>query len=625
LLTAHTLPYAVLVNRYVMFDIDRGWGFDVEMEMSPRYEPRTTSILSADVVDYSRSIAIDAVRTVTVLGACRDIIGEFVSEHGGRIFGSAGDSFMIEFADPTEALRCAVAMQRALRQRNRRVQDAHRMWFRTGVNIGEVIEESNGVLHGQSVNIAVRLQEACPIGGVVVSSLLRSRIDDAAEFRFRSLGELPFKNIQTPIEVLEVVVPEADTAERAPASTIVDLEEPVPGFSGRPALAVLPFENVTRDARLDYLSDGLSEELTTRLSHLRWFPIIDRNSSFAFRGATIGAREIGRRLGARYLLEGSVRVAGDRLRVTARLVDSEADHTFWSNDYDVRLPDLVYMLEEVAKCIIATLEGRMEEAEEARARGRRRSRLDTWGIIWRGRWHLNRLNNADAEEARRLFAEAVGQDPQSAEALIHLTWWTWYDVWSQRRPRDQILAFRDLALRAVEADELDSRGHLLAGCAEILLRDPDQALGHLDRAIRLNPSLAYAHAQIGSSHMLAGRPRDAIAPLKTSLRLNPQDHYVFYVLGELAAVHYMLGEWDEALQLADKSLSLRPAYWHARMTKIGALSRRGGQAVAAAEREILFRQHRKFSREFIEWLPFEDRGWIDYFAEGVLQAKGGKS
>ena len=589
------------------------------MAMPHRYAPRLTSILSADVVDYSRMIADDAGRTVTVLCACREIIDGLVGRHGGRVFGSAGDSLMIEFAEPIEALRCAVAVQRAIRQRNRIVPEAERMWFRTGVNVGEVIQEDNGVLHGQSVNIAVRLQEACPVGGVVTSSLVRARIGDAAEFRLRSLGELSFKNIQSPIEVLEVVMAEADLPERTPALTIVDVRQPVPGFSGRPALAVLPFDNVTGDAKYDYLSDGLSEDLTTRFSHLRWLPIIDRNSSFALRGAPMGAREIGRLLGARYLLEGSLRVVGKQLRVTARLVDSDAAHVFWSGEYDVQIPDLVSTLEEVASCIIATLEGRMGRAEETRARGRRRSRLDSWGIIWRGRWHMNRLTDADAEEARRLFTEAVNQDPQSAEALIHLTWWTWYDVWRQRRPRDQILAFRNLALRAVEADALDSRGHLLAGCAEILLRDLDRALDHLERAIRLNPSLAYAHAQIGSSHMLAGRPREAIAPLKTSLRLNPQDHYVFYVLGELAAVHHMLGDWEEAVALADKSLGLRPAYWHARMTKIGALSRIGKEAAAAAERDILFCQHGEFSREYIEWLPFKDRGWIDYFTEGVLQ------
>jgi tetratricopeptide (TPR) repeat protein len=263
------------------------------------------------------------------------------------------------------------------------------------------------------------------------------------------------------------------------------------------------------------------------------------------------------------------------------------------------------------------MEGRIERAEQVRARARRQSRLDVWGLIWRGRWHLNRLTRADAAEARRLFEEALAIDPQSPEALIHLTWWTWYDAWTQRRPHEQLLAYRELALRALRADELDSRAQLLVGGAEILLRNLDVALRHVNEAIRLNPSLAYAHAQVGSISYLAGRPQEAIDPLKKSLRLNPLGYYVFYVLGELAIAQYMLGDWEQAIDYADKALSLRPSYWYARTVKIGALARRGDHACAAEELGILRAQHPKFSRTHIEWLPFKDRKWTDYLIEGI--------
>ena len=418
---------------------------------------------------------------------------------------------------------------------------------------------------------------------------------------------------------------DGSTRESAPALSIIDLRQPIPGFEGRPALAVLPFENEARDANYSYLTDGFSEDLLMRLSHLRWIPIIDRNSSFAFRDSLVDPLGIGKLLGARYVLEGSLRIEADRLRVAARLLTSEATHLLWSARYDVRILDVMATLDEIAASIIGTVEGRIEHAEQARARGRRQSCSGTWDLIWRGRWHLNRLTRNDAKEARRLFDEAATIDPQSAEVLIHLAWWTFYDIWTQRRSHEHMLAFKELALRAVRADELDSRGHLLAGCSEILLRYPDEALKHLDHATQLNPSLAYAYAQIGSSQMLAGRPQEAISPLKMSLRLNPYDHYVFYVLGELAAVYYMLGSWDQAIALAEKSLGLRPAYWHARMTKIGALFRRGDRGLALDELEILRTKHPNFSREYIEWLPFRDRKWIDYFAEGVILVRGGKS
>ena len=462
----------------------------------------------------------------------------------------------------------------------------------------------------------------CPSGSVVVTESLHAQIAGEVTIGFRSLGELPLKNIPHQTKILEVMTEVGGMPESAPALSIIDIKQPIPGFEGRPALAVLPFDNETNDTRYAYLSDGFSEDLLMRLSHLRWFPVIDRNSSFAFRGSLIDPLRIGKLLGARYVLEGSLRIEEDRLRVTARLLTNEAEHLLLSAHYVVQKSDVMSTLDEIAVSIIGTLEGRIEYAEEVRARGRRVSRLGTWDLIWRGRWHLNRLTRADAEQAKQFFDEATASDPQSAEALIHLAWWTFYDIWTQRRSQEEVRSFKKLALSALRADELDSRGHLLAACAEILLCKPDEAIKHLDRATQLNPSFAYAFAQIGSSQMLAGRPAQAITPLTTSLRLNPHNHYVFDVLGELAAVHYMLGDWDQAIALADKSLSLRPAYWHARMTKIGALYRRGDRGSALDEREILRAKHPRFSRKYIEWLPFRDRQWIDYFAEGVIAESG---
>jgi adenylate cyclase len=585
--------------------------------MVATYERRVASFLSADVVGYSRLIAQNDERTVTILRSCRQVVYDIVRKHNGRVFGSAGDSFMIECAKPIDAVLCAVEIQGALRNRNKGLPKEQQMWLRTGVSVGEAIDE-DGVLHGEHVNIAARLQEACPTGGIVISEPVHAQVAGKVDFGFRPLGELTFKNISHEFQVLEVITDQAGMPESAPALSIVDVSQPIPGFGGRAALAVLPLE--IKDPEGAYLADGFSEDLVTALSNLRWLPIIDRNSSFAFRGAIRDPRRIGKLLGARYLLGGNLRVQGDRLRVVTRLVESEAAHILWSARYDVRLAEMLTALDEVAASIAGTLEGRIEQAEQMRARARRRSRLDIWELIWRGRWHLNRLTRADAQEARRLFDEALAHDPHSAEALIHLAWWTFYDVWTQRRSQDHVVAFKELALRALKADELDGRGHLLAGCAEILLRNPDAALRHLNEAVRLNPSLAYAHAQIGSSQMLAGRPQDAIAPLKKSLRLNPHDHYVFYVLGELAAVHYMLGEWREAIALAEKSLGVRQAYWHARMTKIGALARSGNRQQASQELEILFAKHPNFSTKYIDWLPFEDQKWADYFVEGLVLA-----
>ena len=588
--------------------------------MVATYERRVASFISADVVGYSRLIGQNDERTVTILRSCRQLVYDAVRKHNGRVFGSAGDSFMIECASSVDAVLCAVEIQGALRTRNKGLPSELQMWLRTGVSTGEAIDE-DGVLHGEQVNVAARLQEACPSGGIVISEPVHAEVVGKLDFGFRPLGELMFKNISRECQVLEVITDHAGVAESAPALSIIDVSQPIPGFGERPALAVLPLE--VRDPETAYLADGFSEDLVTALSNLRWLPIIDRNSSFAFRGAIRDPRRIGKLLGARYLLTGDLRRESDRLLIFARLVESEGAHILWSSRYDVQLADTLTALDEATTSIAGTLEGRIGHAEQVRARAKRRSRLDLWGLIWRGRWHLNRLTRADAEEARRLFDEALGQDHQSAEALIHLAWWAFYDVWTQRRSREYIVAFKELSLRALKADDLDGRAHMLAGCAEILLRNPEGALRHLNEAIALNPSLAYAHAQIGSSQMLAGRPRDAIAPLKKSLRLNPHDHYVFYVLGELAASHCMLGEWQEAIALAEKSLGVREAYWHARMSKIGALARSGNRRQASRELEILFAKHPNFSTKYIDWLPFEDRKWIGYFIDGLALADSG--
>jgi TolB-like protein len=227
---------------------------------------------------------------------------------------------MIECAHPIDAVLCAVDIQGALRQRNKDLPEEQQMWLRTGVSVGEAIDE-DGVLHGEHVNIAARLQEACPTGGIVVSEPVHAEVAGKVDFGFRPLGELMLKNIPRRFQVLEVITDRADMPESAPALSIIDVSQPIPGFDGRAALAVLPLE--IKDPQGAYLADGFSEDLVTALSNLRWLPIIDRNSSFAFRGAIRDPRRIGQLLGARYLLAGNLRVNGDRLRVVVRLTESE--------------------------------------------------------------------------------------------------------------------------------------------------------------------------------------------------------------------------------------------------------------------------------------------------------------
>lgn len=406
------------------------------------------------------------------------------------------------------------------------------------------------------------------------------------------------------------------------SARIVDLSQPTPGFGGHPALAVLRFGNHTGDPANDYLAEGISEELIDRLSRLRWLPVIARSSSFSLADADIDPKLIGHHLGARYVLEGRLRQAENGFAVAASLIDAESGFALWSQRLLLTAPHSPHALDQFAAELVALLDSRIDHAEQLRAVRNRQSSQDVRDLIWRGRWHLNRLTPRDADLARELFARALELEPNSPEALIQATFCLGWSIWAGRRSEAQILDMRKLAQRAILADGDDGRGHMLAGIAEMWLRRSRQAQALLRTAIQLNPSLALAHAQLGSCLMLAGEAESALVPLKTALRLSPNDIHVFYPLGELAMCYAMLGRWTEAIEHADQALLRRPAYWHAHLTRINALARSGDLPGARAAVAALLAAKPEFSATHVDWLPFTDRKWIDFLVEGLAVVQG---
>jgi TolB-like protein len=399
-------------------------------------------------------------------------------------------------------------------------------------------------------------------------------------------------------------------------SHIVDLSQGPPGFDGHQALAVLPFANVTNDSSHDYLAEGISEELIERLSRIRWLPVIARSSSFSLAGNE-DRGSIGRILGAKYLLEGRLHRVRDAFWLATTLSDVDSGHTVWSHRFALDSAISGDALEQVASELVAHLEIRIDRAEQGRIRGKRQSELSLTDLIWRGRWHLNRLTRADSEMAQKLFAEALALDPDNPEALIQSTFALGWAIWAQRESRDQILEMRKLAQRAIRADPDDGRGYMLAGITEMWLRHPLAAQTLLQQAIDLNPSLALAHAQLGGNFNLAGRPNEAIHHLRVALRLSANDPNIFYPLGELALAFDMLGQWSDAIEHADHSLARRPAYWYAHVIKIDALMRSESPIAASAALNDLLTVKPNFSARYLEWLPFVDRAWIARLEESL--------
>jgi TolB-like protein/DNA-binding SARP family transcriptional activator len=389
----------------------------------------------------------------------------------------------------------------------------------------------------------------------------------------------------------------------APMASIAPSE-----FAKLPALAVRPFANLTNDPAHDYLAEGISEDLIDRLSRLRWLPIIARSTSFAEPSAN------GDNAGARYLLDGRLRTEGMHISLS----DTETGQILWSNKLliDDSSPNA---LGDILSGLASTLGAQVDQKEQAIALRKSQSDLNVRDLIWRGRWHLNRLTKEDSDKAKACFAEALAREPNSSEAIIQHAWALLWDAWANRGNLAEIKTIRKLAQNAIMADLDDARGHMLAGIAECWMRQPVRAEALLRRAITLNPSLVLAHAQLGSVLLSKNHPSEAIESLNAAIRLSPNDQDIFYTMSELACAYLVSGNYAQAILNADDALMRRPAYWHAHIVKINALARNGEKDAAQIALKELQASKAKFDASFIDWLPFVDPKWNDFLKEGLNQ------
>ena len=392
-------------------------------------------------------------------------------------------------------------------------------------------------------------------------------------------------------------------------------------FAGRAALAVLPFVDQTGDEGHRYIAEGISEDLIDRLSRLRWLLVIARSSSFKYGGDNVDPKAIGETLGARYLLEGRMRRSDDQLHLSASLSDTATGFVVWTNKLTLAGDLTSAMVEQLALGLVGAIDARIDAEEQRRALHRPPSDTNVNDLLWRGRWHFNQFTRADAAAALDCFEKARALEPHSPEALIQHAWSMLRSIWLERKSDTQIREMRQLANRAIVADADDGRGYLIAGTAESWLRQPLRADALLCKAIALNPSLVAAHAQLGTNAYLSGRPEDAVAPLRTAIQLSPADHVLFFMLGELAMSHMMVGDWDAAIDYAERSIALRPGYWFAHVAKLNALARGGKTAdVGEANREFAANCS-LFTEDDIDWIPFVEPKWHAYLKDGLCRAR----
>jgi adenylate cyclase len=476
---------------------------------------RLAAVLAADIAGYSALMGADEAGTVRDLKAHQAVVFPMITEHGGRIIDTAGDGILAEFSSVVNAVECAVAIQRTMAQRNASVEEARRMRYRIGINQGDVVFDDSRI-YGDGVNIAARLETIAEPGSICISRKVCEEITGKMQLAFVDLGERQLKNIAQPVRVYrmsgeQLAVPRASVK---PALALPD----------KPSVAVLPFTNMSGDPEQEYFADGMVEEIITALSRIRWLFVIARNSSFTYKGHTVDVKQVGRELGVLYVLEGSVRKAGNRIRITAQLLDATNGAHLWADRFDGTLKDVSELQDNVASSVAGVIEPALQAAETTRSAGRPTADLTAYDLYLRA--HAMVLSSArQVPEALRLMEQAIDRDPRYGPALAWAAvcyHWLLSDDRSENPDGDRVKG-TDFARRALEVAG-DDPG-VLANAALALTafgEDIDAMMALVDRALALNPNYARGWLISGLIRINAGLPDVAIEHIDASLRLSPR-------------------------------------------------------------------------------------------------------
>jgi len=518
-----------------------------------RVERRLAAILAADVAGYSRLMGVDEEGTLATLKAYQsELVYPKIAEHRGRIVKTTGDGALIEFVSAVDAVRCAIDIQRAIAERNVDVSNNRRIEFRIGINIGDVIADDGGDIFGDGVNVAARLESISEPGGICVSSQVQENARGSIDIAFEDLGQQQLKNITQPVRVYRVKL---DTTG-AP-------EGQRPTVPNKPSIAVLPFQNMSGDPEQEYFADGVVEEIITAMSRMRWLFVIARNSSFTYKGRAVDVKQVGRALGVRYVLEGSVRRAANRVRITGQLIDASTGAHLWADRFEGDLEDIFSLQDQVTISVVGAIAPKLEQAEIERAKRKPTESLDAYDYFLRGMAALHQGTKDANNEALRLFYKAIELDPEFASAhgmAAYCYVWRKSNGWMEDAKRETAEAVR-LAFRATELGKDDAVALCWGGFA--LARaagDLDNGLAFLDRAIAINPNLAAAWGFSGRVRVYRGEPELAIEHLARAMRLSPLDWEKFGFLGSTAFAHLFGGRYDEASTWAEKAIRENPNF-----------------------------------------------------------------
>jgi adenylate cyclase len=519
----------------------------MESEHLPR---KLAAILYADVAGYSRLTGEDEDATHRTLRDYLDLISKTIENHRGQVMHYAGDAVLAKFDAAVDALSAAVAIQKELKTRSQDLPDKRRVQFRIGVNLGDVIED-RGDIYGDGVNVAARLESLAEPGGICISESVRTAIGKRLPLDYEFMGEQTVKNIAEPVRAYQVLL-----GAITPDTSVV-AEHPRLELPDKPSIAVLPFTNMSGDTEQEYFTDGITEDIITALSNVQSFFVIARNSTFTYKGKAVDVKQVGRELGVHYVLEGSVRKVGNRVRVTAQLLNAGTGSHIWADRYDGALSEIFDLQDEISASVVGAIEPHLTRVEAERIKQKRPENLDAYDYTLRGLSYMNKLTPEDSAEALRLFRKAIENDANYGRASVCASWC----YRRQAQLRGMILLEQDkkqaieLANAALQVDPSDPYVLWQAGMTAALVeQDFEAAIALIDRSLSINANSTRAWSASGIVRNMIGDPQTAIEHAERAIRLSPLDPSMWVPYGILATAHMQQQRYQDAAAWARKSV-----------------------------------------------------------------------
>jgi adenylate cyclase len=581
------------------------------MSTEQKVKRKLRAILSADVKGYSVLMADDEIHTIQTLKTYRQIMSDLIRHYSGRVVDSPGDNVLAEFGSAVDAVTCAVRIQEKLEKENARFVEDRRLRFRISVNIGDVVQDGDRI-YGSGVNVAARIEGLAEPGGICISRNTYDHVKDKVQYGFEYLGEHDVKNIKEPVRVYKVLF---DTKSLKP---LVEEQLELPD---KPSIAVLPFTNMSGDPSQEYFSDGLTESIINGLCKVSNLFVIARNSSFAYKGKSISIKQIAQELGVKYILEGSVQKAVERIRITAQLIDATTDYHMWSENYDRDLGDIFALQDEITLRIINSMVRKLTAGEQARLWEGITSNLKANDMLWRGNDCFFRNNEKDNKQAQHFYRKAINIDKAYVWPYVMLGFSHIFDLlyrWS-KSPLKSFENAEKCAQNALTMNDSFDLAHLLWGWIFLFKRQHDEAIKAAERAIELNPNGAEAHIQLAFILCLSDETVLAIKTAKRAFRLNPFPNPHYYII--LAMAYRNNEQYEKAIDLSEKGLVGNPDQLSVYLTLAASyiFLNRTEEAYKAAE-EVL-RIDPNFSLEYHAMtMPYKRQETGDNFIDALRKA-----